>query len=156
RLRDLFLFIYPEKPIMKYRLRQLEVFLAAAFHENLTRGAESLQMPHSAVSSALRDLEGQFNVQLFDRVGKRLQLNELGQGIRPKAQALLEQARGLEAALAGHEELGHLRVGATMSVGNYIAVGIMTRYMLEQHTSELQSRENLVCRLLLEKKNKPK
>src|SRR5690606_41909018 len=25
----------------------------------------------------------------------------------------------------------------------------------EEHTSELQSRENLVCRLLLEKKNKP-
>src|SRR5690606_10634073 len=117
---------------MRYTLRQLEVFLATAHHENLTRAAESLAMSQSAASSALRDLEGQFDVQLFDRVGKRLQLNELGRSIRPKAQALLEQASGLEAALAGDEEIGHLRVGATMSVGNYIAVGIMTRYMLEQ------------------------
>src|SRR5690606_41655984 len=29
------------------------------------------------------------------------------------------------------------------------------RWRSEEHTSELQSRENLVCRLLLEKKNKP-
>lgn len=117
---------------MKYTLRQLEVFLATAFHENLTRAAESLSMSQSAASSALRELEGQFEIQLFDRVGKRLQLNELGQSIRPKAQVLLDQARGLELAMAGHEEAGNLRVGATMSVGNYLAVGIMVRYMLEQ------------------------
>src|SRR5690606_40229626 len=30
---------------------------------------------------------------------------------------------------------------------------IERRYRSEEHTSELQSRENLVCRLLLEKKN---
>ncbi|MFN3579018.1 MAG: LysR substrate-binding domain-containing protein [Pseudomonas sp.] len=117
---------------MKYSLRQLEVFLATAFHENLTRAADSLAMSQSAASSALRDLEGQFAVQLFDRVGKRLQLNELGQSIRPRAEALMEQARALEQALSRHEELGHLKVGATLSIGNYLAVEIMARYMQEQ------------------------
>lgn len=117
---------------MKFTLRQLDVFLAAAFHENLTRAAESLAMSQSAASSALRDLEAQFNMQLFDRVGKRLQLNELGHGIRPKAQALLEQARSLEQALSNHQDAGHLRVGATLSIGNYLAVEIMARYMVEQ------------------------
>ena len=117
---------------MKYPLRQLEVFLATAFHETLTRAAASLSMSQSAASSALKDLESQFDVQLFDRVGKRLQLNELGESIRPRAEALLEQARGLESALARHQELGHLRVGATLSIGNYLAVEIMARYMGEQ------------------------
>lgn len=117
---------------MKYSFRQLEVFLATAFHENITRAAESLAMSQSAASSALRDLEQQFSVQLFDRVGKRLQLNELGQSIRPRAQALLEQARNLEQALDRHEEPGHLKVGATLSIGNYLAVEIMATYMLEQ------------------------
>ncbi|MFO7703606.1 MAG: LysR family transcriptional regulator, partial [Halopseudomonas sp.] len=68
---------------MKFSFRQLEVFLATAFHENITRAADSLAMSQSAASSALRDLEQQFSVQLFDRVGKRLQLNELGRSIRP-------------------------------------------------------------------------
>lgn len=117
---------------MKYTLRQLEVFLATAFHENLTRAAASLSMSQSAASGALKDLESQFDVQLFDRVGKRLQLNELGESIRPRAEALLEQARSLESALARHQDIGHLKVGATLSIGNYLAVEIMARYMGEQ------------------------
>src|SRR5690606_41678595 len=36
------------------------------------------------------------------------------------------------------------------------AAGIETQSRSEEHTSELQSRENLVCRLLLEKKKKRK
>src|SRR5690606_40295283 len=35
---------------------------------------------------------------------------------------------------------------------NYISAVIFCPYRSEEHTSELQSRENLVCRLLLEKK----
>ncbi|QIB52033.1 LysR family transcriptional regulator [Pseudomonas sp. OIL-1] len=117
---------------MKFTLRQLEVFLAASFYENLTRAAESLSMSQSAASSALRDLEKQFGVQLFDRVGKRLQLNELGNTVRPKARALIDQAQSLELALANHADVGDLKVGATLSIGNYLAVEIMARYMVEQ------------------------
>jgi len=58
---------------MKYSFRQLEVFLAAAHFQNITRAAESLAMSQSAASSALKELENQFDIQLFDRVGKRLQ-----------------------------------------------------------------------------------
>lgn len=117
---------------MKFTLRQLEVFLAAAANENLTRAAESLSMSQSAASSALRDLEQQFDVQLFDRVGKRLQLNELGSTLRPRARALIDQAQSLELALARHADIGNLKVGATLSIGNYLAVEIMARYMVEQ------------------------
>jgi DNA-binding transcriptional LysR family regulator len=123
---------------MKYTLRQLEVFLATAHYENLTRAAASLSMSQSAASSALKDLESQFDVQLFDRVGKRLQLNALGDSIRPRAQALLEQASSLEEALARHQGTGHLRVGATLSIGNYLAVEIMARYMSEQEGARVE------------------
>lgn len=116
---------------MKFSLRQLEVFLATAHHENLTRAADSLAMSQSAASSALRDLERQYDVQLFDRIGKRLQLNDLGQSLRPRVQALLDQAGGLESLLARREEIGNLKVGATLSIGNYLAVEIMARYMVE-------------------------
>lgn len=123
---------------MRYSFRQLEVFLATAFHENLTRAADSLAMSQSAASSALRDLEQQFSVQLFDRVGKRLQLNELGHSIRPRVAALLDQAHSLEQALARQEEPGHLKVGATLSIGNYLAVEIMAQYMLDQPGAKVQ------------------
>ncbi|WP_339842884.1 LysR substrate-binding domain-containing protein [uncultured Halopseudomonas sp.] len=137
---------------MKYSLRQLEVFLATAFHENLTRAAESLAMSQSAASSALRDLENQFGIQLFDRVGKRLQLNELGQSIRPRAQALMEQAESLELALGRQLASGNLKVGATLSIGNYLAVEIMARYMREQNGArvklEVANTSSIVQRVL--------
>ncbi|MBN7769487.1 LysR family transcriptional regulator [Marinobacter daepoensis] len=114
---------------MKYSFRQLEVFLAAAHFQNITRAAESLAMSQSAASSALKELEGQFDIQLFDRVGKRLQLNELGRLYRPKAESLLAQATELEQAFSKHSEVGALKVGATLTIGNYLAVGVMAKYM---------------------------
>lgn len=114
---------------MKYSFRQLEVFLAAAHFQNITRAAESLAMSQSAASSALKELENQFDIQLFDRVGKRLQLNELGRLYRPKVEAVLAQANELEQAFSKHTEVGALKVGATLTIGNYLAVGVMAQYM---------------------------
>ena len=69
---------------MRFTLRQLEVFLAVARSESVSRAAEELGMSASAVSGALSDLESQFEVQLFDRIGKRLQLSRLGRSLRPR------------------------------------------------------------------------
>ena len=115
--------------LMKFSFRQLEVFLAAAHFQNITRAADSLAMSQSAASSALKELESQFDIQLFDRVGKRLQLNELGRLYRPKVESVLAQARELEQAFSKHSEVGALKVGATLTIGNYLAVGVMAQYM---------------------------
>ena len=117
---------------MHYTLRQLEVFLAAAHTENITRAAEQLSMSQSAASSALKDLEQQFNIQLFDRIGKRLQINELGRALRPQAEALLDQAQALEQGFRRHDQVGELKVGATLTIGNYLAVDIMAEF-INQH-----------------------
>ena len=123
---------------MRYSLRQLEVFLAAAHFQNITRAAESLSMSQSAASSSLRDLEHQFDIQLFDRVGKRLQLNELGTLLRPKAEALLAQAQAFERDLGSEDELGQLNVGATLTIGNYLAVQMIADYMTSHPGSEVK------------------
>lgn len=114
---------------MKFSFRQLEVFLAAARYQNITRAADSLAMSQSAASSALKELENQFSIKLFDRAGKRLQLNELGRLYRPKVEALLDRSQELEQAFRQHTDVGALKVGATLTIGNYLAVGVMARYM---------------------------
>lgn len=114
---------------MKYTLRQLDVFLTTAHTGNISRAAEQLSMSQSAASSALKDLEQQFDIQLFDRVGKKLQLNELGRQLQPRAEELLERAAELEEALGKHAQSGPLKVGATLTIGNYLAVKLMARYM---------------------------
>lgn len=125
---------------MRYTLRQLDVFLAVAREENITRAAEHLAMSQSAASSALKDIETQFDIQLFDRIGKRLQLNELGRLVRPKAEALIAHGTELQELLLGKDDTGNLKVGATLTIGNYLCVNIMARYM-EQHASAAVSLE---------------
>jgi len=117
---------------MRYTLRQLEVFLAVARSESVSRAAEELGMSQSAVSGALADLEQQFNVQLFDRIGKRLRSNGLGRSLRPRGEALVEQARELEALLCSPDSLGPLHIGATLTIGNYVAMPLVARF-LNQH-----------------------
>ena len=114
---------------MRFTLRQLQVFLAVAHHGNVSRAADTLAMSQSAASSALQDLEQRYSTQLFDRVGKRLQLNAEGARLRPQAEALLDQAAEVEANLTGREIAGTLRVGATLTIGNYLAVPILASCM---------------------------
>jgi DNA-binding transcriptional LysR family regulator len=124
---------------MHYTLRQLEIFLATAHFENLSKAAESLSMSQSAASGALKELETQFDVRLFDRAGKRLQLNDFGRALQPRAEELLERARELELAFGRHHDAGPIRLGATLSIGNYLAVPLIERYM----ATYPQSRVNL-------------
>ena len=99
---------------MRFSLRQLEVFLAVARSESVSRAARELGMSQSAVSGALADLERQFDIQLFDRIGKRLRLSPLGHSLRAQSDALHEQALELEQAFARKSDIGGLRVGATL------------------------------------------
>lgn len=117
---------------MRYTIRHLEVFLAVAQHENVTLAAQSLALSQSAASMALMEFEKRFDIRLFDRAGKRLQLNELGRKLRPRAESLLSQAREFEQSLSQDQEVGLLKVGATLTIGNYLAVGIMARFMAIQ------------------------
>jgi hypothetical protein len=63
---------------MHITLRQLEVFAEVLKSGSTTQASQMLALSQSAVSAALTDLEGQLGVQLFDRVGKRLVVNEHG------------------------------------------------------------------------------
>jgi DNA-binding transcriptional LysR family regulator len=117
---------------MRFTLRQLQVFVAIARGENVTRAAEALSLSQPATSAALAELEHQSGRPLFDRVGRRLRLNEHGRSLLPRAVELLDRARELEALLCGDDTPGSLRVGATLTIGNYLAPLIMADY-LQRH-----------------------
>lgn len=116
---------------MRLTLRQLEVFAAIARTDNVSRAAEGLSMSQSAASSALVELERQFACPLFDRIGKSLRLNSTGRGLLPQVEDLLAKAGEIEGFLAGGK-LGPLAVGATLTIGNYLATLIVAEY-LQRH-----------------------
>lgn len=111
---------------MHITLRQLAVFAEVLKSGSTTQASQMLALSQSAVSAALTDLEGQLGVQLFDRVGKRLVVNEHGRLLYPRALALLEQATEIEQLF--REDNGAIRVYASSTIGNYILPEIIARY----------------------------
>ena len=114
---------------MHFTLRQLEVFVAVAQHESVSHAARALALSQSATSTALAELERQFDCQLLDRIGKRLKLNALGFQLLPKAVALLDRAEEIEELLHGQQGVGSLDVGATLTIGNYLATLLISDFM---------------------------
>lgn len=123
---------------MRYSLRQLEVFVAVGRTESVSRAAEALSMTQSATSMALTELERQFDTRLFDRHGKRLQLNELGRQLLPHAMELLDRAAEIETRLSGHMGVGPLRIGATLTIGNYLATLLIGDFIRQHPHSRVQ------------------
>lgn len=114
---------------MHITLRQLEVFAEVLRSGSTTQASVVLSLSQSAVSAALADIEGQLGVQLFDRVGKRLVINEHGRLLYPKALALLEQAGEIERLF--NQDNGSLRIGASSTIGNYMLPGMIADYRLD-------------------------
>jgi len=123
---------------MKFSLRQLEVLVAIGRESSVSRAAEALSMTQSATSMALAELEKQFNTRLFDRQGKRLQLNTEGRELLPRAMELLDRARELESLLEGKSGAGSLRIGATLTIGNYLATLLIGDYMQQNPGSRVE------------------
>lgn len=123
---------------MKYSLRQLEIFVAISRTESVSRAAEALSLSQSATSTALSELERQFDLQLFDRVGKSLRINETGQQLLPRAVELLDRAKEIENLLQGHAGFGHMKIGATLTVGNYLATILVARFLKDHPESRIQ------------------
>lgn len=123
---------------MKFTLRQLEIFAAVARHESVSRAASELSMSQSATSTALGEFERAYDRALFDRVGKSLRLNEIGALLLPVAVELLDHAREIENLLEGRSGFGTLKIGATLTIGNYLATLIVADYLQRHSESRIQ------------------
>ncbi|MDF3030473.1 MAG: LysR family transcriptional regulator [Moraxellaceae bacterium] len=115
---------------MRITLKQLEVFIAVAQAGNVTRASESLNITQSATSMALADFESQLGRKLFDRIGKRLQLNDSGRLLLPKALDAVARVADIEHMAASDQAMiGPLRIGASLTIGNYMMPGLIGSFM---------------------------
>lgn len=110
-------------------LRQLEIFCAVAQTGSTVAAAQAVALSQSATSAALQQLEQALGVQLFERVGKRLALNDAGRTLLPQALGTLEQVRSIEQAFsASAADLPvHLRVAASTTIGTYALPQVLAR-----------------------------
>lgn len=113
-------------------LEQLRIFVAVAEREHVTRAATDLNLTQSATSAAIAALEARYEIQLFHRIGRRIELTEAGRQFLVEARAVLSRAAAAETMLAEIAGLrrGSLTLAASQTVGNYWLPPLMHRYRI--------------------------
>ncbi|MDA5194991.1 LysR family transcriptional regulator [Govanella unica] len=125
--------------MLRTTLRQLEIFVAIAQAGTVTEAADKVGLTQSAASMALGELERNLDTLLFDRISKKLVLNENGRALYPKTMELLNRARELENSAGTRSTVTDLRLGASSTIGNYLLPQIISSYI----TAHPGSRINL-------------
>ena len=102
-------------------LDQLRVFVEVAERGHVTRAAETLHISQSAASAAVAALEEHYQIKLFDRVGRGIQLSETGRIFLREARAVLERASMAQSVLqdlAG-SPAGPIALAASQTIATY-------------------------------------
>ena len=116
-------------------IRHLEIFVQVYREKSITRAAEKLYMTQPAVSVAIRELEKQYDVALFERLGRRLYVTGAGEALYARAVQMLEEFRGLEQGL---ERKTALRVGSSVTLGNFLLPRVAAEWQMRHPESPLQ------------------
>lgn len=113
----------------RLRMRQVALMLAIDERQTLRAAALQLGLTQPAATKMLQELEQALQQRLFDRVGRRLQLNPAGE----RVMAYFRHLRGSIEAL--NRELGELSQGSAgrLAVGSIMAAspGRLTQALLE-------------------------
>lgn len=122
---------------IRLTFRQLEVFAAVARGGTTRAAADEISRSQSAASNALGELEAVLGVQLFDRMGKKLVINESGRALLPKAASLLEDAQEIE-LLFTRAHASSLRLASSYTIGEYLLPPLIAGWKASQPKSNVK------------------
>lgn len=115
---------------MAFTLRQLQYFVAVAEQGGVSRAAQSLSISQSAVTEAIRDLEGDLGVELFERHPRGLTVTHKGHQFLRHATKILADVSDARRTFSGDAEMatGRLQLGVTSLVAGYVLSDLLARY----------------------------
>ena len=131
-------------------LTELKYIVAVARERHFGRAAESCFVSQPTLSVAIRKLEDELGVQLFERGNTEISVTPIGLQVVEQAQRVLEQTNAIrELARQGKDPLtGPLRVGVIYTIGPYLLPHLVRRMIDEAPQMPLILQENFTVKLL--------
>ena len=114
---------------MKLTLRQMEIFLNVVASGHLTNVAKEMSLSQSAVSMSIKELENILGRPVFDRINKKLVLNEVGRAFQKEIDPIYKKLSDIEYEFKNSENKGMIRVGASTTIVDYLMPSIICSYM---------------------------
>ncbi|HYG46030.1 MAG TPA: LysR substrate-binding domain-containing protein [Bordetella sp.] len=131
-------------------LTELKYIVAVARERHFGRAAEACFVSQPTLSVAIRKLEDELGVTLFERGGAEVGVTTIGQRIVTQAQKVLEESASIkEIARQGHDPLaGPLRVGVIHTIGPYLLPRLVPMQIARTPQMPLLLQENFTLRLV--------
>jgi DNA-binding transcriptional LysR family regulator len=126
---------------MKLSLRQMEIFLNVVKMGHLTHVAKTMGLSQSAISMSIKELENILGRPLFDRINKKLILNEVGRNFHDTVEPIYKRLEDVEYEFQNTEDKGTVRIGASTTIVDYLMPPIVCRYMSDYPDVKIQLKE---------------
>jgi LysR family hydrogen peroxide-inducible transcriptional activator len=131
-------------------LTELKYIVAVARERHFGRAAEVCHVSQPTLSVAVKKLEEELDVKLFERGANEVSTTPLGEQIVRQAQQVIEQAAAIrEIAKTGKDPVsGPLRLGVIYTVGPYLLPDLVRQAIERVPQMPLVLQENFTARLL--------
>ncbi|MBQ2755728.1 MAG: LysR family transcriptional regulator [Oscillospiraceae bacterium] len=104
-------------------IRHLRIFVSVCRHESITLAANELYMSQPAVSLAIKELEENYGIKLFDRLMRKIKITEDGKRMLEYATHIIALFDEMERAVTNPDAAGELRIGSSLTIGACLIPG---------------------------------
>ncbi len=131
-------------------LTELKYIVAVARERHFGKAAEACYVSQPTLSVAIKKLEEELDVKLFERSANEVAVTRLGEEIVRQAQSVLEQAAAIkEIAKRGKNPLaGPLTLGVIYTIGPYLLPDLVRQMIRRTPEMPLMLQENFTVKLL--------
>ncbi len=131
-------------------LTELKYIVAVARERHFGKAAEACYVSQPTLSVAVKKLEEELDVKLFERSANEVTVTPLGEEVVRQAQSVLEQAAGIkDIAKRGKDPLaGALVVGVIYTIAPYLLPDLVRKTIAMTPQMPLMLQENFTAKLL--------
>lgn len=106
---------------MNYTIHQLQIFLKVVQKESITKASEELFMTQPAVSIQLKNFQEQFDISLYEIIGRKLHITDFGKEIAIIAERVIEELNNINYKTEAYKGMltGKLKISSA-STGKYV------------------------------------
>jgi DNA-binding transcriptional LysR family regulator len=122
-------------------LRQLKTFVTVADLSSFTRASEKLNLAQSSVSAQVKALEGELDLKLFDRIGRRVLITDAGRKLYAYARRMEEMTREIRSEFSTDR---YVRGALTVRVPETLASVYMPAVVERFHSDHPKVQLNLI------------
>ncbi|WP_024953716.1 LysR family transcriptional regulator [Sulfurospirillum arcachonense] len=118
-------------------LKEIELFYMLSENPHVSQLSKKILLSQSAISLAIKSLEAKLGEPLFDRIGKKLILNERGRDFKEKTYQSFLSLKDAQNFFKEEKISGALHVAASKTIGNFIMPQILYDFLLKYENIDI-------------------